>query len=163
MRVRSISTGLCGAVLIAASVALAMALSSSGVGGTAHDVAARAANDVPDAKQSAPQLGNWAGLDLPDGTRGYVFVADLAATKLEGMTADEGLQAVEAQRHKMVPVTREKAQSSLVVGYVVANVGFIDLATAQAPDFDLDVLIAEADAKQQRQAEAVQERLETSR
>jgi hypothetical protein len=60
-----------------------------------------------------------------------------------GATPTEEAAAVARWKHTLVPVTKTRDPDSALVGYVVHTVGFIDLATFTAPDFDLDALLAQ--------------------
>jgi hypothetical protein len=61
---------------------------------------------------------------------------------------DDPQAAADAWLRTPIPVTRTEDPNSGLVGYDFHNVGFVDLATYQSPSFDIDALLAQAQAKQ---------------
>jgi hypothetical protein len=94
---------------------------------------------------------------LPDGNIGYADSRKLHEhSPLVGPGSDETSQWL----HELIPVTAEANPASDLLGYYArGGVGFIDKITVDSPSFNLDSLLAEARARNQRDVDAIANQL----
>lgn len=119
--------------LVAVSAAAAVVASSGG------------SSDQPGPSPDAviSKLPDRLPYTLPDGTRGFI---DKRATAPD---PGEDLHSYLAEwSSKLAPITRAEDPKSPVVGYYLINYGFVDLATATAPGFDVQTLVAQGSQRQ---------------
>jgi hypothetical protein len=91
------------------------------------------------------------GIIEGDGDGNVVGYADRAAFSQPAGPA--GLGSFDAWLRTPIPVTKTPDPTSALVGYVFPVAGFVDLATYNSPQFDLEAFVAAAQAKSAQDSE----------
>jgi len=136
-----------------------LALGAMSVWMVARDGASPSAREAPAATTPEPQSDNPT-YELPD----RVGVID-AAGNLAGFVDRAALQGIpngtyDAWLREPLPVTKTQDPDGPLVGYEFRTAGFVDLATYRSPRFDVDALVAAAQAKSAQDSNSFMEERE---
>jgi hypothetical protein len=140
---------------LVASVAAAAIVIALTAGFGAVAVLAQDQDDGPPAGYSDPEtvLPERVVVHYDGNEAGWADRHKIYEPHFDGLTFEESQARRAEWLHTRVPVTAEKDPTSEVIGYWLPGIGYVDKATADSPDFDVDALQAKAFADQQQRSD----------